>query len=311
MDRVPEVPDNTLVEGSVYKKPVELRASPKPVHAFDIILGHADAARIRDYPAASKALHRVSIRDKRTLNAICSRNPAKTPWKLKYCTWGIKGIVNEYGNATIRKVDLRHSCQQIDNLLQQNREDAPQRSRSMKLHHVEAGGQSGELSNYAHPREKAARRSGMTMNLVARCRNEGAVGLSYHQASRFIESKTKSGADSHMLEYSMLESVLLNLKEVDPDGIYFLEKKALSYHVDGSNGQSHEFKSWLICPSANRHFWENSRHTCTIDGTHLTTVFDGVLLTVTVKDACDELVTVMVAQVCKNNPCLTYVPSVF
>jgi len=78
---------------------------------------------------------------------------------------------------------------------------------------------------------------------------------------------------------------MLQLKDGDPGGFYFLQTRPLSYLVEGAPKDAQEFVSVVIVPSGQVQFYRSSSKIVTIDMAHMKSKTHGVICMPTVKDS--------------------------
>ena len=93
------------------------------------------------------------------------------------------------------------------------------------------------------------------------------------------------------------------MRQLDPDGQYYLNMVDVTYNVKGvvpaTANQCKEFDSYIMIPSCSISFWNCSRRIYSLDGAHLNNMFEGVVLTMTCRDASNRCVTLAIC-VCRQ-----------
>ena len=105
----------------------------------------------------------------------------------------------------------------------------------------------------------------------------------------------------------ILEEVLEKCKLSDPEGMYELEVKELSYRVEGDVDENDENEEEIskmffrlhVMPSASKHWWKHCRKIMSADAAHLRGQLDNVVNMLTAKDANDQNFTLMYT-ICGN-----------
>ena len=82
------------------------------------------------------------------------------------------------------------------------------------------------------------------------------------------------------------------LRQADPDGIYLLYVKPLSYEIAGAPADAIEFVRFVCYPSAHLNLWKHSRRIASIDNGHITARFKGSFQSLTVKDANNQIFSI-------------------
>lgn len=119
---------------------------------------------------------------------------------------------------------------------------------------------------------------------MASVKAEG-MHISKHQAGSIVRRSHNSSYSDHYQSFSKLVALLNLFKEGDPDGLYYLETKPLSYVVVGAPKDAREFCSVVIVPSGQIHYLRNSSKILTIDMAHHKSKTTGVFCMPTVKDS--------------------------
>lgn len=121
------------------------------------------------------------------------------------------------------------------------------------------------------------------------------------QVRKFVRHQKQRIAATHIDEISLLPALILDLQRNDPGGIYILGHEPLSYDVGKRKDiEDRMYKRMFILPSCNINFWNFSRKGGSIDGAHLTSFFEGTLLSLTVKNANNVIHTVCLGFVSSN-----------
>jgi hypothetical protein len=131
------------------------------------------------------------------------------------------------------------------------------------------------------------------------------IPISNSQAFSFLSGKNHNSWDVHTKEFTELPDFFLKLQQADPDGLYIVEFSPLGYELPGySKNMSQDlimFNYSICIPSACKHFYEHGIRICVVDGAHMYTKTEGIILTFTAKDGEDHLVTIGFAIVPREN----------
>jgi hypothetical protein len=144
---------------------------------------------------------------------------------------------------------------------------------------------SSVLNNAVVPAISTSKKSCFAKSLCQSVNNEGKVQISIEQARRLLREKTGDTADEHIHQFTILESLFLELQVADPEGVYYLKTRPLQYKVSGAAVTAHEFEELVVVPSAALHFHTNSRKMGSLDAAHLTSRFQGMMHALTVLTA--------------------------
>ena len=123
------------------------------------------------------------------------------------------------------------------------------------------------------------------------------------QAAKFVRSFNKDTFKEHMKQFACLPSFLETCSISDPNGIYVMNLKPLGYKVKGLEPSPSNlmFDFAIIIPSASKTFFSNSNKICIIDGAHMYTKWEGILLSIVAVDAEGGNVPLGVALVPQEN----------
>ncbi len=131
---------------------------------------------------------------------------------------------------------------------------------------------------------------------------------SLDQCRKHIHEVEGISKKDEYLAYLYLPEWLRQYKEFDILSVVILEtsntiKYPQDYHEDWENHKNmKQFKRCYFAPSSGIYFWCHSRRICSVDGCFKRTkVHGGIVLTFTVKAACNSLVTLAIAHVDVEN----------
>ena len=128
---------------------------------------------------------------------------------------------------------------------------------------------------------------------------EDTIKLSSAQASKIFKEHHHDTYDHHLLDFTKLQSTMLALKKNDPEGVYVLETcpvtEQYSQKLPEQSSYPIMFKYYIIMPSACIKLYEYSRKIISMDACHMHTRFDGILMSINIKDANNENVTLLLA----------------
>jgi hypothetical protein len=123
-----------------------------------------------------------------------------------------------------------------------------------------------------------------------------AIPISSAQSFKFLSHFNRDQWDIHTLEFTMLPDFFLIMQEQDPKGLYILEFKDLNYDIPDTTPEDLKdvqmFNYCIFIPSACKHFYERGMQIAVIDGAHLYTKFEGVMLTLCTKDGEGHIVEI-------------------
>ena len=105
-----------------------------------------------------------------------------------------------------------------------------------------------------------------------------------------------------MKQFAQLPSFFDSLQAADSEGIYYLETDLLSNHksyrdIPGAPDDAVYFLRYIVLPSCSRTIYKHSSKILTVDGAHVYAKLDGVILTVSVKDASNSLIPLGISYV--------------
>ena len=109
----------------------------------------------------------------------------------------------------------------------------------------------------------------------------------------------------HTKEFTLLPDLFLKMKVADPEGLYILNFLSVSYPIPGvatdNLKEEQMFDFSMIIPSACKHFYQHGMEIAVVDGAHLYTKYEGVILTICTKDGEDHIVKIGFAVVPRGN----------
>ena len=91
------------------------------------------------------------------------------------------------------------------------------------------------LDNAVLPATNSAKKSCFAKSLTQSVEKEGKIRMSVQQARRFLRDSNSDSYSSHIEQFTLVESLLLQLQNVDPLGVYYLKTQPLRYEVSGSS----------------------------------------------------------------------------
>jgi hypothetical protein len=145
------------------------------------------------------------------------------------------------------------------------------------------------LNNAVVPSITTSKKSFFAKSLTQSVMNEGRVQISVEQTRRFLRDKTGDTNEEHIKQFSIIESLFMELQIADPSGVYYLKTRPLQYKVSGAAEMAHEFEELVVIPSAALHFYFSSRKMGSLDAAHLTSRFQGMMHALTMKDGADRI----------------------
>ena len=251
------VPNNTLQQGSIWKKKEGGKESYDGCHAIQAALTENDIKVIG-------------------VNAICVER-SDSNGKVFKCITGVKGkcptegeckkrIKCKYIEATGRSeamitfINLTHTCENaISSLASAENHKVTGRMRNSKSVVIEHG--SSSVYRYYHSSGRSFGRTNESSDLSQMMTLEDAIGMSKQQCLNYIQSLQGGSLSVHLKSLSKLPLYLEHLREIDPEGIYYLATKPLSSTFKGSDKlqNDREFELYIMLPSASINFFNHSR----------------------------------------------------
>ena len=298
-------PNNSLIQGSVFCEVgnnLGLGVGLSKFNAFDEIIAKVHVHLTEQYPNAAGSLYRVVRRNKKMLKLCChlcnkgflnisffSSNSymsfvvMKAQEMRQLCSFVVSAKSSSF-SACITECNLKHSCSFLE------RDGCQKYNAPTKILKRSC---SSVLDNAVLPATNSAKKSCFAKSLTQSVEKEGKIRMSVQQARRILRDSNSDSYSSHIEQFTLVESLLLQLQNVDPLGVYYLKTQPLRYEVSGSSPHAHEFKELVVIPSAALHFYCRSRRMGSLDAAHLTSRFQGSMHAVTVKDGFDEIFQVM------------------
>jgi len=195
------------------------------------------------------------------------------------CTFIVTASSQAEGTATINHCSLAHTC----DFMSSSYEKRNVSRKILKASH------SSVLNNAVIPSITTSKKSFFAKSLSQSVMNEGRVEISVEQTRRFLRDKTGDTAEEHIQQFSIIESLFMELQRSDPSGVYYLKTRPLQYKVSGAAEMAHEFEALVVIPSAALHFYSSSRKMGSLDAAHLTSRFQGMMHALTIKDGADQI----------------------
>jgi hypothetical protein len=136
----------------------------------------------------------------------------------------------------------------------------------------------------------------MSARMMAASMNEERIVLpTTEQCQRRLQAARGDTMCLYVEDLGYIIPYMAQLKAWDPEGIYFLETRPLSYDVKGVPTGARELVSYIMMPSICIKFLKRTRRHITSDGMHHYGRFGGILLTVEVMDARNQLLTLAIS----------------
>jgi len=131
---------------------------------------------------------------------------------------------------------------------------------------------------------------------------DSTVHPSVRQVGTYMKHLQKDGYHKHVEQFCELPSFLAACKKADPNGFYYMNLVKCSYEVkDITDRESLMFDSLIFIPSAGKQFFNNSNKVLVIDGTHMHSKWDGIMLCIVGVDAEGGNLTLGIALVPQEN----------
>ena len=186
--------------------------------------------------------------------------------------------IDDVDVAQITTVDLFHKCSSAD-FIQENGAAYQPTSRKRMPKMISSVSQSAVLSSFvAKPNDLSSNQGGISANqLREMVKNENsALTFSSSQSKKFIKSFSKDSFRCGALEFAQLPNFLHECKLADPEGIYLLSLVPVTYPAHFNTQLMFEY--FVIIPSVSRHFFRSGNRILVIDGCHMYSKWDGILL---------------------------------
>jgi hypothetical protein len=127
-------------------------------------------------------------------------------------------------------------------------------------------------------------------------RESQTLPLTSSQSFNFLSGKNLNCWRIHAHEFTLFPDLFLKLQQQDPEGLYVVNLLPLRYEIPGVSSADLSdalmFDYSICIPSACKHFYEYGNQIAVIDGAHLYTKFEGVMLTMCAKDGEDHIVEI-------------------
>jgi hypothetical protein len=127
-------------------------------------------------------------------------------------------------------------------------------------------------------------------------RESQTIPLTSSQSFNFLSGKNLNCWRIHAHEFTLFPDLFLKLQQQDPEGLYVVNLLPLRYEIPGVSSADLSdalmFDYSICIPSACKHFYEYGNQIAVIDGAHLYTKFEGVMLTMCAKDGEDHIVEI-------------------
>ena len=110
---------------------------------------------------------------------------------------------------------------------------------------------------------------------------------------------------SRARQFAQLPDLFRRLVDVDPDGLYILSMLPVSYEIPGMDSSERDkqlmFDYCLLIPSAAKTFFSNGNKITVLDGAHMYSKYEGIILTICGKDGEDHVLQLGFALVPQEN----------
>ena len=242
---------------------------------FDEVCRLAFCAEAEIYPmvAVTKSMIKVKNRNKEKIVLGCVNVE---------CTFACNAWKDEkYGfpAARITVINLLHTCCSAISMDEKCNGTNLFRQRNPKFTHAYHASQT--LKGFEKPINLAIR-TGITTNQICTMVADEKAGIHFSkaQAKKFISSFNHDTFEAGSKEFSQLPSFLKLCQDADPEGFYYLSLKPLAYPVNNvvDIKSKHMFEYFIIIPSATRKFFATGNRVLVIDGCHMYSKWDGILL---------------------------------
>jgi hypothetical protein len=240
-------PNNSLIQGSVFCElgnNLGLGVGLNKFNAFDEIIAKVHVHLTEQYPNAAGSLYRVVRRNKKMLKLCChlcnkgflnfsffSSNSymsfvgMKAQEMRQLCSFVVSAKSSSF-SACITECNLKHSCSFLE------RDGCQKYNAPTKILKRSC---SSVLDNAVLPATNSAKKSCFAKSLTQSVEKEGKIRMSVQQARRFLRDSNSDSYSSHIEQFTLVESLLLQLQNVDPLGVYYLKTQPLRYEVSGSS----------------------------------------------------------------------------
>ena len=276
---------------------------------FDMLYSKLINAEITLYPSLpNQSLCTMAKREKGRMTVSCVNMKLNG---IDCCNFGIsankckrKTLKPGFEGCFIKKVNLEHNCQNAQTLeiLSISSGTLLSRKRTQKTKYMASNSTLKSLANFEPDlRTNNPINATHAQNMFGSARGN-TLCPTKHQLRRVMRLNNLDAFSVHVDQFCELPSYLLACKQSDPDGYYCLNLLKSTYEVkDPSDGMNDMFDYAIMIPSASKHFFQNSNKTLVIDGTHMYTKWEEILLCVVGVDAEGGNVTLGIALVPQEN----------
>ena len=219
-----------------------------------------------------------------------------------HCRVKTSEATQKKNELVIKRCCLTHSCVHMNMV-------ASLRKRNPVLSVLErVVGSLDALHQFAEGAEKdGARRRAPILAVQSIIKSRLGISMGRRPLEKYWQEKKGDTFRHYMEEMFILEEVLEKCKLSDPEGMYELEVKELSYRVEGDVDENDENEEEIskmffrlhVMPSASKHWWKHCRKIMSADAAHLRGQLDNVVNMLTAKDANDQNFTLMYT-ICGN-----------
>ena len=162
------------------------------------------------------------------------------------------------------------------------------------------------LTSYSHGVD-LTRNDGMRAKQLMRAvdNNKTGIKLTENQAKTFCQSFTNNNFAYHTRQYAQLPDLYRRLQEEDREGLYVVNILPVSYSIPGLSKEETDdlvmFDYCICIPSAAKNFFTHGNKISVVDGAHMYTKYEGMILTICGKDGEDHVVQLGFALVPQEN----------
>jgi len=261
---------------------------------------------LKIWPSLKKECYTFRYRNKErghySCQARCGEQQTKCRFMLNY-----RSIKNT-SSAKISSCYLTHDCQTGNSIdyasVNSSKLTGKKRKNNMDIKFVV--GSNPVLSTYSHGVDLTQNdgiRAKQLMQAVDN--NKEGIKITGAQAKTFCQSFTKNNFPYHTRQYAQLPDYYRRLQEVDPGGLYVISALPVSYNIPGLSKEESEqlfmFDYCICIPSAAKNFFMHGNKISVLDGAHMYTKWEGMILTICGKDGEDHIVQLGFALVPQEN----------
>ena len=272
--------------------------------AMDAILATAFKFQLTVWPSinaqSSVFSYKNSTRGRIECKAVCGPNQERCRFHINFRR------IKTTTTAGISSCFLSHDCQTGIGLecIASTENAGKKRRRNHELKFVI---QSNDLlTHYSHSVD-LTRNDGMTAKQLIRSVDNNKVGmmLTVPQAKTFCKSFNNDTFPYHTRQFAQLPDLFRRLVDVDPNGLYILSMLPVSYEIPGMDSSERDkqlmFDYCLLIPSAAKTFFSNGNKITVLDGAHMYSKYEGIILTICGKDGEDHVLQLGFALVPQEN----------